>query len=419
MCFVDEEAAGYNDVHVVLNPASHHRAKRPREESDDDRAEEHGFKRAKFGFGGLWSVEAGQLLANDTISYLLFDTPSSVPSVHDLQATLSDALASPYRILPQGTWITQSRYTSCPDLPFINKYSWRFKSRSSEWTFIQATKDYVAKDSKQNRGPNRGVREGPFAQGPEATKASTVFVSDELLPITALTDPIQLAHAFKGTIRCHECLVRIPNIMHGDISLNNLAYRQDEDGKTYGVLFDFDKHKPPTPRHLTGTKAFLAVELLNPSDIHLAIHTQCARYDLESFLYVFAWIIGRYEGGQEISSPPYSAWTSGRRVEESKWNSLIRSSSRKVTSSYQDFIPILHALCTHFYNGFRAFSMTTIGTLHGVSIFQETDGQPFDYATQIFLQHSTSCCILLLTTAMIHRFDVFTHMYIDLHFSML
>ncbi|KAK7036650.1 hypothetical protein VNI00_011583 [Paramarasmius palmivorus] len=199
--------------------------------------------------------------------------------------------------------------------------------------------------------------------------------------MTALTDPIQLAQAFKDTIRCHECLVRIPTIMHGDISLNNLAYRQDEDGKTYGVLFDFDKHKPPTPRHLTGTKAFLAFELLNPSYVHLAIYKQCAKYDLESFLYVFAWIIGRYKGGQQIPNPPYSAWTTGRCAEGSKWDLLIRSSSRKVTSSYQDLIPILHALCTHFINGFRAFSTTTIGTLHGVSLLQGTDGQPFDYAT--------------------------------------
>ncbi|KAK7036649.1 hypothetical protein VNI00_011582 [Paramarasmius palmivorus] len=355
MNFVDEAPAGYDD-HVVLNLASRHIPKRPREESNDDRAEEHGFKRAKFDFEGLWSVEARQL-ANDALSYLLFDTDSPMPSMHDLQASRS------------------------LDLPPISKSSWRFESRTSERMFIQAAKNYDANHSKQYRG----VGEGPFARGFEAP--TRVVLSDKLLPITALADPIQLVHAFKDTIKCHEWLVRIPKLIHGDISLNNLAYQHDEDGNTYGVLIDIDKHDPPTSTHFTGTKAFLSVDLLDlfvPRPLPAAHHDKhYARYDLESFLYVFAWIIGRYEHGRQIANPPYNMWVRGTMelAEGSKWVLLIRPLSRKVTPSYRELIHVLDKLCKRFSCGFQAFDEADVAPRLDIEIMRGSDGQPFDCAT--------------------------------------
>ncbi|KAK7043071.1 hypothetical protein VNI00_008809 [Paramarasmius palmivorus] len=189
MNFVDEEPAGYND-HVVLDLASRHIAKRPREESNDDRAEEHGSKRAKFDIEGLWSVDVGQLLANDALSYLLFDTASPVPSTS------------------------------------YNQIFVEVRVKNPEWMFIQAAKDYAANHSKQYR---EASEEDHFARGFEGS-ILVWFTFRQRCTSHGSQDPIQLVY---------EWLVAFSKRIHGTSALKlGVINIHVEDGNTYGCLID-------------------------------------------------------------------------------------------------------------------------------------------------------------------------------------
>ncbi|KAJ7614202.1 hypothetical protein DFH06DRAFT_1368740 [Mycena polygramma] len=94
---------------------------------------------------------------------------------------------------------------------------------------------------------------------------------------------------FKGIVECHHWLYAEANILHGDISPNDLMFQWIK-GKLHGVLLDFDLAKlygrnesscTPCP----GTTTYMARELLVlEPPVHLF------RHDLELFLYVLVFL---------------------------------------------------------------------------------------------------------------------------------
>ncbi len=94
----------------------------------------------------------------------------------------------------------------------------------------------------------------------------------------------QLLEAFRDAIKGHRSLYEKGNILHRDISENNIIIT---DGDYKGMLIDLDLAKerdkgPSGARHRTGTMEFMAIEVLDGVS-----HTY--RHDLESFFYVFLW----------------------------------------------------------------------------------------------------------------------------------
>ncbi|KAJ7645774.1 hypothetical protein B0H17DRAFT_884229, partial [Mycena rosella] len=111
-----------------------------------------------------------------------------------------------------------------------------------------------------------------------------ITVQEELEPIEDLTTAPKLADAIRGIFKCYRWLYEKANVMHRDISLGNLMYRT-KNGKIFGVLNDFDLSllmnaaDPSTSKQRTGTKPFMAIDLLVPQPpVHLY------RHDLESLL---------------------------------------------------------------------------------------------------------------------------------------
>ncbi|KAJ6561527.1 hypothetical protein DFH09DRAFT_1279280 [Mycena vulgaris] len=102
-----------------------------------------------------------------------------------------------------------------------------------------------------------------------------------------LKAPKDYAEALQGIFKCYRWLYEIPRIMHRDISLNNLMVRM-KDGRIYGVLDDFDlllildTPSPSTSKQRTGTRPYMALDLLvpGPPPPHIS------RFDLESLFYV-------------------------------------------------------------------------------------------------------------------------------------
>jgi hypothetical protein len=102
--------------------------------------------------------------------------------------------------------------------------------------------------------------------------------------------------ACRDVIKGHKSLYQDGKILHRDVSVNNIIITDAENGEgPTGMLIDLDLAKelgsgPSGARHRTGTMEFMAIEVLKGM-----AHTH--RHDLESFFYVFLWVIIRY--GQE------------------------------------------------------------------------------------------------------------------------
>lgn len=84
---------------------------------------------------------------------------------------------------------------------------------------------------------------------------------------------------------------------------------------TVGVLIDLDLAAQnqmygtnvPIPAKRIGTVPFLATELLNPSLPFQHLY----RHDLESFVYVLAWILSNYADGEAIDTDELRGWYHG------------------------------------------------------------------------------------------------------------
>jgi serine/threonine protein kinase len=101
--------------------------------------------------------------------------------------------------------------------------------------------------------------------------------------------------ACRDVIKSLRSLYQVGKILHPDVSKNNVIITDAEnEGDSRGVVIDLDLAKelessPSGARHRTGTMEFMAIEVLEGK-----AHTY--RHDLESFFYVFLWVIIRYGG---------------------------------------------------------------------------------------------------------------------------
>jgi hypothetical protein len=105
--------------------------------------------------------------------------------------------------------------------------------------------------------------------------------------------------------------------------------------KVYGVLNDMDLAVSvgvtnPSSKQRTGTKPFMATDLLRPGPpVHMY------RHDLESMFYVLVWITSRFHDGKEIADPPLQEWADeGGVALVDKKNSFIMSVPPQPTSEF-------------------------------------------------------------------------------------
>ncbi|OJD15290.1 hypothetical protein AJ78_04439 [Emergomyces pasteurianus Ep9510] len=112
-------------------------------------------------------------------------------------------------------------------------------------------------------------------------------------PIYDYKSPLELLTALRDAIKAHQSLYLDGNILHRDISENNIIITDPDkaDGHS-GMLIDLDLAKEvgsgrSGARHQTGTMEFMAIEVLLNID-----HTY--RHDLESFFYVLIWQCARH-----------------------------------------------------------------------------------------------------------------------------
>ena len=110
-------------------------------------------------------------------------------------------------------------------------------------------------------------------------------------PIHKYQSPLELLEALRDAIKAHRSLYLDGNILHRDISENNIIITDPKKTGRAGMLIDLDLAKelgagPSGARCRTGTMEFMAVDALLNRD-----HTY--RHDLESLFYVLIWQCGR------------------------------------------------------------------------------------------------------------------------------
>ncbi|EPQ57055.1 hypothetical protein GLOTRDRAFT_137483 [Gloeophyllum trabeum ATCC 11539] len=128
------------------------------------------------------------------------------------------------------------------------------------------------------------------------------------MPITHFKTKGELVGAFIDVIEAHKQLVEKANILHRDISVNNIMLVESSDqegknGRRRGLLIDLDyaahyspddaqKDRKVALLERTGTTPFMAIDLLSASGQRVHV----PRWDLESFFYVLIWVFILYDG---------------------------------------------------------------------------------------------------------------------------
>ncbi|KAJ2659005.1 hypothetical protein IWW48_003714, partial [Coemansia sp. RSA 1200] len=109
-------------------------------------------------------------------------------------------------------------------------------------------------------------------------------------PLRELASVHELVIVMADAMRCHDAILRHCDILHRDISPNNILFTRDETGMVQGMLIDFDhairgsvdNGQPHAER--TGTLPFMSVANLEGSK-----HRRTALDDWESAIYMLCW----------------------------------------------------------------------------------------------------------------------------------
>ncbi|TWU78453.1 hypothetical protein ED733_008887 [Metarhizium rileyi] len=164
----------------------------------------------------------------------------------------------------------------------------------------------------------------------------------------------ELLESMRDAIRAHQSLYITGNILHRDISSNNIIITEPKRADGFkGMLIDLDLAKerdsgPSGARHQTGTMQFMAIEVLRTAD-----HTY--RHDLESFFYVLLWMCARSSWinrfGRRDEKPPRESilrkWEVGgfRDIARTKAYHMSVDGLEEVTDEFPEAFQIIKPLC--------------------------------------------------------------------------
>ncbi|KAG1893856.1 uncharacterized protein F5891DRAFT_1116491 [Suillus fuscotomentosus] len=143
-----------------------------------------------------------------------------------------------------------------------------------------------------------------------------ILVFRKLYPITKLHGK-DLFDVWRQCILCHLTLWK-EGVHHRDISPGSLLWHR-KNGRLIGVLNDYDLSSlanavGPQGNERTGTVPFMALDLLTKEGQQGKVK-HLYRHDLESFMWVFAWICFRYKQGVLLRrSRPLDEWATSDAI---------------------------------------------------------------------------------------------------------
>jgi len=206
---------------------------------------------------------------------------------------------------------------------------------------------------------------------------SCLVVSPKGRIISTFCTITELLESERDAIKAHQSLYVQGNILHRDISSNNILITDPKTADGFkGMLIDLDMAEvrdsgPSGARHRTGTVQFMAIEVL------LGInHTY--RHDLESFFYVLLWMCARQawsnvDNVDKQKPPQYSLlkkWETGsfKDVAEAKEGQMAVSGLERIMGEFPQALDVVKPLCVRMRNILFPFDQDTrmiIGTPEG------------------------------------------------------
>ncbi|KAF8874982.1 hypothetical protein BD779DRAFT_1701962 [Infundibulicybe gibba] len=184
------------------------------------------------------------------------------------------------------------------------------------------------------------------------------IIMEQLFPITELADAASAAPVYRDIVDCYRWLYDVCEIRHSDISINNLMYRKEDDGIIiHGVLNDFDLARcgdftGPQSRQRTGTKQFMAYDLLDPHESHQHFY----RHDLESIFYVMVFHLCGHHQGEEVNFISIEDWVGvpDKALWKTKYNFLGRPMPPTPTDNFAPLRSWIIRLALIFRQGYSA-----------------------------------------------------------------
>lgn len=236
---------------------------------------------------------------------------SSGPGIskHPLSSP-STALSSPSTVLSSpSSGQKRKRQADVSTAPVKRSKSENSRRRVDITSLIKAGDDKpeeadryrVEQPKRTSLGGLAGPEDGSF----DNRVFSCLVISPPGRPIHEFESIKEFLEACRDILKAHRSLYLDGHILHRDISTNNLIITDNEEERApKGMLIDLDLAKEvgsggSGARHRTGTREFMAIEVLEGK-----AHTY--RHDLESFFYVFLWVIIRH-------NLQYSPWESQLR----------------------------------------------------------------------------------------------------------
>ncbi|KAG2096083.1 uncharacterized protein F5147DRAFT_393285 [Suillus discolor] len=233
---------------------------------------------------------------------------------HDERVTHYGLQGRATNVVPVTSEALTKKYGKFED-GMVAKIFWGEASRTSEPEILKKV-DEIAKRHVTVQGhvpellwhhtftnPTSAIREALDVSEPtKGSRVLYILVFRKLFPITQLHGK-EFFDVWRQCISCHLTLWK-EGVYHRDVSPGNLMWYW-KDGKRIGVLNDYDLSSladDPGPRgnERTGTVPFMALDLLT-KDGQQGKVKHLYRHDLESFMWVFAWICLRYRQGVLLS----------------------------------------------------------------------------------------------------------------------
>ncbi len=136
-------------------------------------------------------------------------------------------------------------------------------------------------------------------------------------------------------------------------------YRKQADSSICGVLSDYDLALlltagtvRPTSMQRTGTKPYMAIDLLRKSP-----PTHMYRHDLESLFYVIVVLTSRYHDGRGVVDPPFQTWFDlGSDDLAKEKSSFLSSTPTQPTPNFQTISNWVLKMKLMFLKGYNAKS---------------------------------------------------------------
>ncbi|KAL1973895.1 hypothetical protein VTN31DRAFT_5455 [Thermomyces dupontii] len=211
---------------------------------------------------------------------------------------------------------SRSVHSSSPNVPSSKPGSWTSAVNSSERSNKRKSPSALPESKRSQPKGNFASASNPVTFEVQENEGTSLFAAREgdyddrifrcLVifpagrPIYEYRSPLELVQALRDAIKAHWSLYSVGNILHPDISENNIIITDRAKTGFAGMLIDMDLAKelgqgPSGARRRTGTMEFMAIEVLMKKD-----HTY--RHDLESFFYVLIWQCAR-RGWEFVGDP--------------------------------------------------------------------------------------------------------------------